>query len=329
MKFNYYFCKSKIAAIVLSTLASIALLSSCAAETPYSETAFALNTACTITVGEADDTAAAIGGAFEIVYDIQSKIDYYDPNSVVSKFNSAPAWEAVELDADTFEIVRTALEVSRASGGAFDITVAPVKDLWDFKSAAPVLPDSYDIGSALSYVGYEKLILDTEARTLTKTEDGVKIDLGGCGKGYSCQKAAEYISENYPECYAILDFGGNVSVYGKNPRSSDGAFTAGIQEPFEAGGSYNQTVRLSSGESIVTSGIYQQYFESDGEIYHHIIDPSTGMPSRSGTASVSVIHQSSLTADCLSTACLVLGKERGTALAQEFGAQTIWIDLEE
>ncbi len=313
---------------VLTIISIFFTLSGCGSRRAVSDTRFILDTVCTITVGGSDNPEKIISEAFDAATAIENKIDYYDTSSVVSVFNGAEAGTPVALDDDTYNIVSRALEVSESSGGAFDITIAPVNDLWDFKSENHVVPDAEQIQSRLKAVGYEKLVLDSGNKTLTKTENGVKIDLGGCGKGYCCQAALDYISENYPDCYAILDFGGNVSVYGKNPRRADGSFSVGIQDPEAQTGVYSQTVSINSGESVVTSGTYQRHFMADGVNYHHILDPATGFPAQTNISSVSIVCGSSLTADCLSTACLVLGKEDGTALAEKYGAQSIWIETD-
>lgn len=311
---------------ILLIVIIITMFSGCSAQyQTISDTQFILDTVCTITAGGVKNTKELISGAFDVVYKIQSSISYYDSGSTVSIFNSSPAGVPAALDPDTYTIVEKALEVSKASNGAFDITIAPVEELWDFKSESPVPPEQNLINENLKYVGYNNLILDSENKTLTKTIDGVKIDLGGCGKGYACQKALEYIEENYPDSYAILDFGGNVSVYGQNPKKINGSFTVGIQEPFAANGTYSEMVDITSGESIVTSATYQRHFYYNNKNYHHILDPSTGTPSDSGFDSVSVISSSSLEADCLSTACLVLGETDGTELANKFNAKTYWI----
>ena len=311
---------------ILLIVIIITMFSGCSAQyQTISDTQFILDTVCTITAGGVKNTKELISGAFDVVYKIQSNISYYDSGSTVSIFNSSPAGVPAALDPDTYTIVEKALEVSKASNGAFDITIAPVEELWDFKSESPVPPEQNLINENLKYVGYNNLILDSENKTLTKTIDGVKIDLGGCGKGYACQKALEYIEENYPDSYAILDFGGNVNVYGQNPKKINGSFTVGIQEPFAANGSYSEMVDITSGESIVTSGTYQRHFYYNNKNYHHILDPSTGTPSDRGFDSVSVISSSSLEADCLSTACLVLGETDGTKLANKFNAKTYWI----
>ncbi len=312
--------------LILSVIIAATALSGCAPaldQKRASDTRFLLDTVCTVTVG-GEDAEAAVSEIFDIVSKIAGEIDYYDPDSSVSKFNSAPAGEAVSLSESCAEIVEAALDVSSASGGAFDITIAPVKDLWDFKSENPEVPAAAQISESLAHVGYEKLAFDPAARTLSKTEDGVKIDLGGCGKGYCCQAAINYMEEKHPGCFAIIDLGGNVGVYGANPRTSDGSFTVGIQSPGGEGGEYSRTVSLASGQSAVTSGTYQRHFVKDGVNYHHILDPATGMPASNGFESATIICGSGVTADCLSTACMVLPENEGRALAEKYGAELIY-----
>ena len=312
--------------LILSAIIAAAALSGCAStldQKRASDTRFLLDTVCTVTVG-GDNAEAAVYDIFDIVSKIAGEIDYYDPGSSVSKFNSAPAGEAVRLSESCAEIVAAALDVSSASGGAFDITTAPLKDLWDFKSESPEVPAPERLAESLAHVGYEKLAFDPAARTLSKTEDGVKIDLGGCGKGYCCQAAINYMEEKHPDCFAIIDLGGNVGVYGANPRTSDGSFTVGIQSPGGEGGEYSRTVSLTSGQSAVTSGTYQRHFVKDGVNYHHILDLATGMPASNGFESATIICGSGVTADCLSTACMVLPEDEGRALAEKYGAELIY-----
>lgn len=320
-KFNYY------AAITVLLVFTTAVLAGCA-ESGFktaSDTEFILDTVCTVSVIASNNAETIVSAAFDTAKDIQSKIDYFDECSTVSKFNTSGANEPVTLDDDTFCIIKCALDIAQASNGAFDITVAPITDLWDFKAENPAPPSDVEITSALRLVNYRSLILDEENKTLTKTTDGVKINLGGCGKGYICEKIINQITEQHPEAYAIIDLGGNTGICGSNPKNKDGHSTIGIQEPFEQPGVYKHTVNISSGQSAVTSGTYQRYFEYDGKYYHHIINPKNGYPAETNKSSVTIISDSSLLADCLSTACFVLGEDYGSALAEKYGTEIIWI----
>ncbi len=317
--------KKKIC-VIISLFFVICAQSGCAVRTngeSFSDTRYMLDTVCTVTAG-GENAEKLVSEVFDLVSRIESEIDRFDQSSAVSAFNSAPPGTAAALTDACADIVSAALEIYGESGGAFDITVAPVEDLWDFKSDDPAVPDGGAISAALEHVGGGKLIFDNENKTLAKTEDGVMIDLGGCGKGYCCQAAIDYISENYPSSWAVLDFGGNVGVFGKNPRSDDGSFTVGIQSPDGENGAYSTTEKIFSGMSAVTSGTYQRHFVKDGVNYHHILDPKTGMPASNGHESATIICSSGLIADCLSTACMVLSEDEGRALAEKYGARVIY-----
>ncbi len=312
--------------VIVSLIFVICAAGGCAKPTnggSFSDTRYMLDTVCTVTAG-GEDAERLVSEVFDLVERIEGEIDRFDQSSAVSAFNSAPAGTETALTDACADIVSAALQIYDESGGAFDITIAPVEDLWGFKSDDPDVPDGASISAALEHVGGEKLIFDPENKTLAKTEDGVEIDLGGCGKGYCCQAALDYISENYPNNWAILDFGGNVGVFGKNPRTSDGSFTVGIQSPDGQNGAYSMTETIFSGMSAVTSGTYQRHFVKDGVNYHHILDPKTGMPASNGHESATIICSSGVIADCLSTTCMVLPEGEGRTLAEKYGAKVIY-----
>ena len=292
------------------------------AKSSYTETQFLLDTVCTIKAG-GENSKEAVALAFEKIREVQSVADFYDDASTISKFNKAKKNEPVALDPHTEEIIKTALEVSQKSEGAFDITIASVKELWDFKGENPSPPDIKLIEERLPLVGWQKLILDTENHTLTKTEDNVKIDLGGAAKGYATDVAVEVLKNAGAE-WGILDLGGNIAVFGTNPNRKDGSWQVGIQKPYENSGQYSQTVSLSGCGAVVTSGVYQRYFTYEGANYHHSLNPVTGLPADVETESVSIKGDSALVADCLSTACLVLGREKGEALAKSYNTEIIF-----
>lgn len=310
--------------IVYILLISCVLLCGCVVDLKpapeHIQTELIMDTVCTVRVG--GDNAKEIAKAvFERIAEISDKTDYFSETSEVSKINQIGANVPIELSADVFNIIKMSLEISRRSGGAFDITLAPIKDLWDISGGAHKPPTREEIDAALASVGYEKLVLDEENKTLTKTADGVKIDLGGAAKGYAADCASNVLRE-HRAAYAIIDLGGNIYAFGKNPSRADGKWLIGIQKPFTQNGEYSQTILIDEG-AVVTAGTYQRYFEWDGEIYHHIMDSKTGSPSDSGVSSASITSHSALLADCVSTACVVLGKEKGKALADELLCELI------
>lgn len=285
----------------------------------YSKTEFMLDTECSVTVyGNSKKAKSAVEAAFEKISEIESYTSMYIENSDVSKINSAKSNIPINVDNTTFEILKLAAEVAEKSSGAFDITVSPVKELWNFKSAAAV-PSDEEIAKQLKNVGYNQIVLDENFKTVTKLNSDVKIDLGGIAKGYCGDAAKEVLKEYDIEC-GIVDLGGNITVFGTNPNSEDGKWGIGIQIPFEPTGSFKDVVRVND-LSVVSSGNYERYFEYKGKIYHHILDPCSGYPADNGFNQVTIIHESSALSDALSTACYVLGREKGEELAKSYGAE--------
>lgn len=287
----------------------------------YSDTRLMMDTVCTIKAG-GDNAEAAVSAAFDKIAEIADMSDYYSDSSEVTKINNAPKGTPIPLSEDMYNILSVALDVSEASNGAFDITVAPVKDLWNFGSGDHQPPSKETVQEALSLVGYENLSLNKDEKTLTKSDSAIKIDLGGAAKGYAAD-CARNILNNMSADYGIIDLGGNILVTGKNPKSKDGSWNIGIQTPFSSSGEVAQTVNVSE-SAVVTSGIYQRYFSYNGETYHHILNPANGFSSDNGRASASIICPSALTADCLSTACMVLAPNEGEALANRFDSTVIY-----
>lgn len=282
----------------------------------YESSEFLFDTVCKITA-YGRNSKAAVDAAFESIKKINDLTDFYSEDSEVSKINSAKSGEITKISADTAKILKTALVVSEKSGGAFDPTVAPLSELWNFKEAK-IPPGDELIKKALENVDYRLVVLDEKNLTVKKKKDGVKIDLGGAAKGYACDVAAAVLKEHGTS--GTVDLGGNIACVGKSEKSSDGGWRVGLQKPFEPVGTYEKVISVFE-KSVVTSGNYQRYFEYNNKIYHHILNTETGFPKEADYNAVTVVSSSSLEADCLSTACFVLGKEKGEALAKEFGAE--------
>lgn len=285
----------------------------------FSETEFLMDTVCTIR----SDSETAIKAGFDAVRAVQDATDFFRGSSTVSVFNRADAGVPVPLDTHTETILQTALKVSEASGGRFDVTIAPASALWNF-AEGKTPPTQEKMAEALPLIGYQNLVLDTEKHTLTKTRAGVMINLGGCAKGYGADLAKKAMLEA-GATWGVLDLGGNIVVFGENPNRKDGSWEIGVQEPEKDTGAYARTISLEQTGAVVTSGTYQRKFSYGGRVFHHILDPATGFPAETETKSATVTCDSALTADCLSTACLILGREKGTALAESFDATVYFI----
>jgi len=218
--------------------------------------------------------------------------------------------EPTQVDPVTAEIIRIAQEVSAISEGAFDVTIAPASVLWHFTSpGVPSPPSEAELAEAAERIGWRYLTLDGCTVTLPA---GMMIDLGGIAKGYIADAVTAFLQKRGVES-AVLSFGGNVVTIGRKP---DGTlWKIGIQDIDRPTGE-SMFIVESGGGSIVTSGIYERGFEYDGVWYHHILEPATGWPVQNSLASVTILTDSSVRADALSTAVFALGEEKGLALVE-------------
>ena len=307
----------RIAALLLAALTALSL-AGCAGAEAKKQTAvgFYLDTVITLTA-YVDDVSVlqdALGecGRYEKL--LSRTIEGSD----VWRINHAGG-QPVQVSADTIEILRAARQVSELSGGAFDVSIAPVSTLWDFTSGANLLPDAAVIEEAATHVDYTKIAIDGDAVALP---EGMMIDLGGIAKGYIADAVKAYLADRGVRS-AILSFGGNVVAIGLKPDGK--AWKVGIQDIDGKTGEYMMVSR-NEGGSTVTSGIYERGFDVDGTWYHHILDPKTGWPVQNELASVTIFSESSMWGDALATAAFALGTEGGTALIEGLdGVEAVFI----
>lgn len=271
---------------------------------------FAMNTFVSAKVkGFAAKDAA--GGISTLVRELDSKqLSRYTSGSEISRINSEA--ETVLSD-EVRDYITELLEVGKMSGGKFDIALGAVSDLWSFNDS-PRVPSTDELTEALSRSGSDKLSLS--GNTLTRA-DGCIVDLGSAGKGIALDKVKSYLSDKKISS-AVVSVGGSVLLYGK------GSFNVGVRDPWGEAGRSVMTVKLGAG-CVSTSGSYERCFEQGGKRYHHILDPDTGLPVDNGLVSVTVISDSGLLSDALSTACFVLGAEGGAKLAAKYGCEAIFI----
>ena len=284
----------KLSAISLTLIIALSLFTSCGEETLVKKQGFFFDTVVNISLEE--DNADKAEDVFTLCSDIEGIFSRTKKDSELWKLNNG---KLDSLSPEMKEVLEFSLSVSKASDGAFDITVSPLIDLWNVKERTSP-PTDDEIEEALTQVGYKNISLSP-----FKT-NGCEIDLGAIAKGYAADKITEQLKNKGVE-NAIVDLGGNVALIGE--------YTVGITDPFTPDQLYAK-IKVKD-KSAVTSGAYQRYFEYNGKRYHHIIDPRTGECADSGLASVTVISESSMQADALSTAIFVLGKE-GISLCKEF-----------
>ena len=234
----------------------------------------------------------------------------YNEESEISKINSAGG-APVEVSPETAALIKKGIYYSELSGGAFDITIGPVSKLWDFKSGEHIIPDASAIAEALSHVNYENIMISDNVVTLA--DPAAAIDLGALAKGYVADRIRDYLEKQGVK-HAFINLGGNILTMGTKPDGSD--YNVGIQAPFKDTGEPITSVKVAD-KSVVTSGTYQRYFEADGKLYHHILDPRTGYPCENTLTSVTIITNSSLTADAFSTTCFLLGYDESMKMISQ------------
>ena len=256
-----------------------------------------------------ESASAALDAAEETLRTLDAKLDRHDETSTVSALNRDGTVEDAEL-AQLTDIAQT---IGALSGGAFDPTVAPVMDAWDFTGDAPRVPSDEELSALLAHVGLEKLSVDGNTVALS---DGAQLDLGGIAKGYAADLLRAQL-EKEGVTSATLDLGGDVFVMGRKTDGSD--WRIAVKDPADTE-SYLGVVSAAD-KFIVTSGVYERYFEENGVRYHHILDPKTGCPAESGLVSVTVLCENGAWADALSTACFVLGPDGALALRDDLADQ--------
>ncbi len=267
---------------------------------------------------------AALRAARHEVLRMEGLLSHFMPESEISKLNRSAGIKCERLSTDTYEVLWHAAEFSRCCRGLFDVTIGPLVNLWDYKNALDI-PGEGKIEEVLPLVNYTDLILESHEKAAGLQKSGQSIDLGGIGKGFASDKFLE-IFRKFDISSAFTNIGGNVAALGTKPDGSP--WRVGIRHPRQEGrlmGAVSVTDK-----AVVTSGDYQRYFvDSKGKRYHHILDPATGYPSESGLISVTVVADSGMAADALSTILFVAGMKKGLEFLRSFpGAEAIFIDMD-
>lgn len=244
---------------------------------------------------------------------LEGLLSRFQPESEIARLNCSAGIRRVKLSLETISVLSHAAALSAACQGAFDATIGPLVDLWDFKHAAAA-PDRFRILQTLSLVNHRDLVIDPDGQTAGLKNAGQSIDLGGVGKGYASDRFME-IFKAHGIGSAFSNLGGNVSTLGTKPDGSP--WRVGIRHPRTE----NRLIGAVevTGRAVVTSGDYERCFvDQYGRRYHHILNPATGYPAESGLVSVTVAADSAMTADALSTGIFVAGLERGLSILEQF-----------
>ncbi len=286
----------------------------------YSGTDFAMDTVVSETLyTTGEDITTDVVSALKDVE--ENLISWTKEGSQIYQINQN-AGSTTTVSEETASYLKQILELSKASDGAMDPTMGKIIRLWDIDGEDPHVPAEDELNSLLENVGYEKVTLDGNDVTMP---EGVTLDLGAAGKGIGCDAARKILDADEDVTGMILNLGGSsVMSYGSKPDGS--AWQVAVTDPRDTEGDYLGVVTLNGTEFLSTSGDYEKYFTEDGVRYHHILDPSTGYPARSGLTSVTVVCDNGLDADGLSTACFVLGREKAEALLKEYDADGLFVD---
>ena len=267
----------------LTTIFAVALLCSCTSA-QNSATQIYFDTAVSLS---ADCSDEVLSGAFLLCEKYENTLSRTKQGSEVSLMSSG----SLKASADTLEVINKGLYYSNLTAGRFDITTAPLLDIWDFYKSE--VPSNDEISEALQNVDYHSVEISGD----TVNTNGKRIDLGAIAKGYIADKLIGYFEDNNVKS-GIINLGGNIAVFG------DRYYNIGVKRPFYD--DISATLRLKN-KCVSTSGIYERYFESNGVLYHHIIDTATGFPAETDLLSASVVGDTSADCDALSTICILYG----------------------
>lgn len=249
---------------------------------------------------------------------VNAQMSTYRPDSELSRFNAAPPTGWVAVSPETAAVVAHAIEVGLLSAGAFDATVGALVNRWGFGP-----PDRPAELPAAPLAGGGRQVIEARLAppALRKARAGVLLDLCGIAKGFGLDRIAAHLEAAGIENY-LIEIGGELRARGRSPRG--GPWRIGIERPVPGEIALQRIVRLGHG-ALATSGDYRHFYERDGRRYSHLIDPRTGAPVAHDLASVSVISDSAMAADAMSTALMVMGPDAGVGLAERHRLAALFI----
>ena len=319
--------KDRYSLFLLSLIFLLSLcLSGCGRQekVPFTKTDFYFDTVVSLTIYDTPDNQAKVESLLDEAMAECARYDdllnAYKEGSEIWQINHA-AGEWVLVSDETKNMIYNALKYCDMTDGSIDITIKPVKDLWDFtpdgNNAVP--PETY-LSKALSHVDYRSI--ETEGNKVRLLDPEAQIDPGFIAKGFIADELKAFLLSKGTDC-AVINLGGNVQTIGAKPDGS--LFSVGIQKPWADSGVFCKTVSVGESDSVkgakstalretqtavATSGVYERYFKMGERVYHHILDTATGMPVQTDLDSVTIIAHSATDADALSTTCLILGSEK-------------------
>lgn len=302
-------------------LIPLALFMSCSRPKTLQKSEAMMGTEVTITVvaQSPEEGEAAIEAGMAELRRLDAMMSLYKDNSEIAKVNLAAGKEPVKVSLEMIEVVEHAVEISRLSGGVFDVTVGPLVVLWQMRLKEGKVPSEGELARVRALVNYQNIILDRKASTIFLKKPGMIMDFGGM-KGYLADRAAGVIKERGIN-NAIIAVAGDIWVLGH--REDGTPWKIGVQHPREQ--DKTLTVLDLSNKYVSTSGDYERFVIREKKRYHHIIDPRTGKPSK-GTISVTLIGDKGAFVDPLTKVPFILGPEEGLKLVKKLGVEAIIVD---
>lgn len=293
----------------------IFVLCSCGAR-PAKKQIFSMDTVMDMTI-YAKNGEELLDGAADKIFRLNTLLDRNNRESEVAKLNQAGGGE---VSPELWDLLQIAAKVYKESNGCFDLTVAPLVELWGFYDKEYHVPTDTELMKALNRVGFDKVSLGDSIKL-----NGTELDFGGIAKGYAADVVVQYFREQNVKS-ALLSLGGNVYAMGTKPDGTK--WRIAIADPKNPQQSAAE-VQVEN-KAVITSGIYQRNFERDGILYHHILNPKTGKNPENSLASVTVIGEQSALCDALSTAFFVMGMDKAVQyLDQHEGLDAVFIDRED
>src|SRR5579863_1241264 len=247
---------------------------------------------------------SAAEDAFEEARRLDALLSNYRPESEWSKVNREAAEHPVAVSKELFDLLAACAEYSRASEGAFDITVGPLMQIWGFYKGTGHLPQAGEVKRVLGAIGYRSLDLDVSNHTVAFAKKSVNIDPGGVGKGYAVDRMVEVLKKD--GIRTALVSGGGSSIYGLGAPPDEAGWKIYIKNPFNEFEHVSEV--MLKNESLSTSGSYEKFFVAEGKTWSHIMDPRTGFPAQ-GTLSVSVVAPRTLDSEVWAKPYFINGRQ--------------------
>lgn len=244
------------------------------------------------------------------ISELEEVLSSHLPGSDIAKLTAKAGIEPLPVSPVTLEVIDLSLDYAQRTGGAFDITVAPILSLYDFSSALKQRPTAAQLDEKLPLVDWRRIKLDHDAGTVFLTERGMQVDLGGVAKGFIVDRCLDALRESGIDT-GLVNAGGDAGFLSAKPDGSP--WRVGIKNPDHPETLF-ALVEIGCG-AVATSGDYERCFIADGITFHHIIDPRTGLPADK-SRSVTILADRVSVADLLATAVFVLGPDQGLALIE-------------